>query len=1108
MKIRPSKSVIPLIHCIGERKYIAIQLLLFLLIVQSNLFGQLSGTKFNQVILKDEQLNREAHCVFRDSKGYVWIGTDYGVLQYDGYTMREFKNISSDTASLSDNRVYDIREDKTGALWFATFIGLDKYDRASSTFTHYYLDRNNRSPDEMNNFILQVMIDKGQRVWIKRVDSGLYLLHPDTKSFEHILINKDDPMDPLQGDIIYSLLDKQGKFWFSKSDKPQAILTSYNHETKKVVSYKPDPHKSSALTPGYIRKIFEDSKGNIWIGFKTGLDKLDSKTGVFSHYVHDPADSASMPSGKVIALEEDDAGMIWIGTENNGLHKLDPVTGKFSHFRSNPKDRYSLRSDNIYTIYNDKAGTLWIGTDRGLSTYTFAYKKFNNYLYSTNTTDIPAENYILDAEVDRNGQAWYCTSKGLYRFNRNNNPELVLTANAEELEIDNTGKFWLAGDNVLMSYDPVSQRKEKYYTNPANPDSVKYKVWTLYHDNNIMWLTTGGDGVIGLDAQTGKIIYRFLNNPSDLNSISKNSVGPILHDHDRLWVGPYKAGLNCINLKTGKVTRYNLESKDSTTLSNNIVVSIYKDKKNRLWVGTEDGLNLLLPDGKSFRRFKETAGRIYSICEDDAGKIWMATVTGMAKLDPETSIIRNYDANDGFQVNPSAKMINGTKGELISFGQNGITIFNPKEIKDNLAPPAVAISDFQVFNKSVVPGEDSPLKEVISETKEITLSYNESFFTFEFAAHNYLATEKNQYAYKLEGFESDWNYVGPRRFAYYTSVPPGEYVFKVKASNNDGVWNEKGASVRIIITPPFWKTWWFISLVVLLTGGGLILFVRMRIDHTRKITEQLEWQVKERTELLAQAMGEERQARQEAEKAKQEAELAIRKLGQKNKELEQFAYVASHDMQEPLRTTSSFAELLKRQYEGKLDETADKYLTFITQASDRMKVLIKDLLDYSRIGRKGDAERVDCNKILHDVLADLTVVIEETKAEIRSDVLPVINGYPTEIKLLFQNLLTNALKFRKKDVVPRVKISVDKIDNHWQFSVEDNGIGIEKKHSEKIFIIFQRLHPRNEYEGSGIGLAHCKKIVELHGGDIRVESTPGQGTIFRFSVSQMNSKRA
>lgn len=243
-----------------------------------------------------------------------------------------------------------------------------------------------------------------------------------------------------------------------------------------------------------------------------------------------------------------------------------------------------------------------------------------------------------------------------------------------------------------------------------------------------------------------------------------------------------------------------------------------------------------------------------------------------------------------------------------------------------------------------------------------------------------------------------------------------------------------------------------------------------------------------------------KQSAEEEHKARREAEQANAKLERKNRELEQFAYVTSHDLQEPLRTTSGFVEALQQQYKGQLDERADKYLGFVADASNRMKTVIRDLLEFSRLGAKGELQKVDCNLVLQNIRADLAMVIGEAKADIQAETLPVINGYPTEIKLLFQNLITNAIKFRKKDVVPLIAISALNMESHWEFAFSDNGIGIDKKYSEKIFVIFQRLHNRTEYEGSGIGLAHCKKIVELLGGQIWLDSIPGEGTTFYFTI--------
>ena len=385
------------------------------------------------------------------------------------------------------------------------------------------------------------------------------------------------------------------------------------------------------------------------------------------------------------------------------------------------------------------------------------------------------------------------------------------------------------------------------------------------------------------------------------------------------------------------------------------------------------------------------------------------------------------------------------------------------------------------------------LKQSITATKELVLSYAQSVITFEFASLNYVFQNKKQYSYMLEGFDKDWNNIGTKHSATYTNLDHGNYVLKIRGLDSEGDWSSNIASLKLIITPPFWLTWWFKLAAFVSIAGAVFGFYKFRINIIQIQKRKLQYKVNEQTRQLLQST-------QEEHKARQEAEQANIGLERKNKELEQFAYVASHDMQEPLRTTSSFVELLQQQYKGRLDEKADRYLTFITQSSDRMRVLIKDLLDYSRIGKKMEWEQIDCNIMLNNVIADLSAVIKETGAEIKIGILPVINGYSTEMKQLFQNLIINAVKFRKANTSPQIKISAHKNRDHWEFTCRDNGIGIGDQHKERIFIIFQRLHTRTEYEGSGIGLAHCKKIVELHGGKIWVESKPDQGSTFHFSI--------
>jgi signal transduction histidine kinase/streptogramin lyase len=791
----------------------------------------------------------------------------------------------------------------------------------------------------------------------------------------------------------------------------------------------------------------------IWIGTENGLDLFDAEANLFTHYKNVAGDETSLPHNSLRSTYVDDKGTLWLGCVAGGVRKYDKTLSQFDLYR--PINSATLNIKMIFAFAETSSGSIWVGSDGGgLNLFKPEQREFLHVQYNKN-----------DPEHSLKSNTVLCLAK-----NKNNDD------------------LWVGTYDGGLSYYHSSTKTFSHYTQGNDAKHLSDKnVYALMHDSKgNLWIGTNEGGVNILDKSTNTFT-KLLSGLRDSSHLNNSCIRCFYEHRDgTIWIGTYGSGVNIYDPATKK---FSYLDKGNTDLNNNIVLSIHCDKRGNVWVGTMGGLNLFDEKKKTFTSLTEENGLVNNVIsniqEDDKGFLWLSTKKGISRVDPITKKIRNYGLTNGLQDYEFCRGSGFTSstGEIYFGGVNGFNVFDPANMPENYLPPPVLITGFQLFNQPVAIAENSPLKKDISITDSITLpSSKSSVFSFDFIALNFTASEKNQYAYMLEGFDKNWIYCGNNRTATYTNLDPGEYVFHVKASNNDGVWNEKGTSITIIITPPFWQTWWFRLLAVLLLFTCVYTFFKIRIRNIHKQKTLLEVQVLERTQSLANMTLE---------------------LERKNKELEQFAYVASHDLQEPLRTISSFLDLLHNQYKENFDEKASKYMTFIMQASNRMKVLITDLLEYSRIGRKKESASVDLNQTVKAVLADLNKAISDSGAEITVGELPVIGAYPTEMKQIFQNLIINAIKFRKKDNTPKIEIGAEKKNDLWQFVVKDNGIGIDPNQSERIFMIFQRLHSRNEYEGSGIGLSHCKKIAELHKGKIWVESAPGDGSRFYFTIADL-----
>lgn len=1088
-------------------------LLLCLLIGGMTVFSQ--HVKFARLDINSGLSQNHIMCMVQDSRGFMWFGTRDGLNKYDGYRFTIYKNDAKDSTSIGNNFIVSIVEDSKGVIWIGTRGGgLNKYDKEKDCFTRFSHDADD--PASLSNDLVTYMAkDKDDNLWIC-TEEGLNYFETATKKARHFARK-----GPQSNTAQRVHVDRQGQVWVGTTGNGLHLLD------RKTGTFTPYPVQSFASNDEVIA-LFEDHQQQLWVGTRgDGLLLLDKAANTFRRFMHEAGNVNSIPNNVVASIGEDNDGNLWVGTENGGLSIYQPSSGTFKLYQHDELDNESISHNSIYSIYKDTYGSIWVGTFAGgVNIFNKDASRFAHYKHTSSKNSLSHNNVLCMTEA-ADGKIWIGTDGGgLNQFDpvtrnfrhfrhQKGNKNSICGDYVLSVCEDSYGDLWIGtwADGITV-YNPKKNTYKHFKHDPANPSSVSNNnAWVIFEDREKnIWIGTYNGGLNLYNRNTNSFTYL---DDGNSGTISTRQIHAITDDASgNLWLGTDGGGLVVFNKQTKKFSRF-IHENNKNSLSDNRVTNIYGDKKGNFWINTMVGLNYFDTKTKKFTSYFTADGLpnnvIFGLLEDENEKLWISTNRGLSRFDPATGVFKNFGVQDGLQ-SYEFKMrafCKSRSGILYFGGINGFNEFSPAAIKDHPFEPPVVFTDFQIFNKKVPVARDgnskSPLTKDITETKKITLSYRNSVISFEFASLSFSSPEKKQYSYILEGFDKDWNEVGTNRTATYTNLDPGKYIFKVRGLNNEGQWSSHVATLELVITPPFWLTWWFRISVLAAVAAISFVFYKSRVNRIRKQRKLLEQKVKEQTAQLEHLNEEERKARLESEQLRQEADQANKDLARKNVELEQFVYIASHDLREPLRTTASFVELFKQQYKGRLDDKADSYLSYITQSADRMKVLINDLLDYSRIGNHKQAETVDCGAMLTDVITDLSVAIGEAGAEVTHDALPVLDAYKTNLKQLFQNLLANAIKFRKKDIAPKIHVSAERVNGHWQFSFADNGIGIEDKHKEKIFVIFQRLHTRKEYEGSGIGLAFCKKIVELHNGNIWLDSRPGEGSTFYFTIQQNNN---
>ena len=1027
--------------------------------------------------------------ITQDNKGFMWFATDDGLNRFDGTNFKVFKSEPGNPYSLPSNYVQNIFKDAGGDIWISSRRGIYKFDIRTERFSKF-----NPPGNQANNlnYVTSIFENNKNQLWFACGGTGFSFY--DRKTGQYKIYNKHK-LPGLSGTTVFNVVeDTHGLLWVGTLEGGLNIFSIKDGVILKNLNAK---FSLNVIPPGRINAIYEDHNHDVWVAASKGLflyRRNENKFLVFS------GSKYRLRSNYFSSLLEDDNKNLLIGLQDGGLYNIDLAKAEKSGYQDvtiNPvksEDNYSITARSVQTLFQDKDKNIWAGTyGDGIYMLSSIPEKFNKF--QNKLVDNYGSSFLryYGLCMDDEGYLWLGTDgDGIYKRKLNGDVVKYYRADGRKGSLtdnaiisaykDHSNTLWFGSySQGLFRYNKETDSFTNFIHKAGDPSSIGLNdVRVILQDSkNNLWVGTNGGGLSMLPAGKDKFVNY---NPQNSTIISNNIRALAEDKYGNLFIGTYSSGLKYYIRDQNKFVDYFNQSQIERFLSSQVIYSLYLDGKENLLIGTEgNGLVIYDIKNKRFKQFTEIDGladnTINSIQKDDSGDIWISTNKGLSRIGANTNSITNYDTSDGLQggqFNPRSSLYCSKKKFMVFGGTEGYNIFYPAEVKQNTFRPKVLITGLQLFGKEVEVGQkDNILGKVINESTDITLQPNQSVFSIQYVALNYAYAPKCEFAYKLDGLEKNWNYVKNQKSVTYRYLPPGDYTFKVKAANQDGLWFEDYATLKIKILPPWYKTWWAFLSYFIITVTLIYYYILYRSNQAK-----LKYEIK-----IAQMS------------AEKEKELNEKKLS--------FFTNISHEFRTPLTLIINPVKELLFNPGERTNDTGN--LNIVYRNARRLLSLVDQLLLF----RKADSES-DRLKIVKLDIVNLSKEVflcfsHQAKSKCiqfefvcETDAIELFADRE-KIEIALFNLISNALKFTAN--YGTIICNISETDIFVNIEIKDNGCGIDEHVGEKLFDKFYQLQNSVPLaNGFGIGLYLVKRFVEDHHGSISYQSTKGTGTTFKIRL--------